>query len=82
MPEIRQSLGLCPQHNTLFEWLTVEEHLIFCGLVRGVARDALQASIDELLRDLHLEEKRHVEAKNLSGGMCSCRNASRNRRQA
>ena len=25
----RNSLGLCPQHNTLFSLLTVEEHLSF-----------------------------------------------------
>ena len=26
---VRRSLGLCPQHNVLFDDLTVEEHLIF-----------------------------------------------------
>ena len=29
MKQIRQSLGLCPQHDILFDKLTVLEHLYF-----------------------------------------------------
>ena len=29
MDAIRESLGLCPQHNVLFDRLTVQEHLEF-----------------------------------------------------
>ena len=29
MDAIRESLGLCPQHNVLFDRLTVKEHLDF-----------------------------------------------------
>ena len=35
MDSIRQSLGLCPQHNMLFSDLTVDEHLIFFGMLKG-----------------------------------------------
>lgn len=31
--EVRSSLGLCPQHNVLFDELTVREHLYFFGKV-------------------------------------------------
>ena len=34
MASVRRSLGLCPQHNMLFEDLTVREHLRFFGMVR------------------------------------------------
>ena len=34
MSKVRRSLGLCPQHNMLFEDLTVREHLRFFGMVR------------------------------------------------
>ena len=34
MDKVRTSLGLCPQHNMLFEDLNVLEHLIFFGMVR------------------------------------------------
>lgn len=36
MNEIRQNLGLCPQHNLLFSKLTVTEHLKFFGMVRNL----------------------------------------------
>jgi len=29
----RQDLGLCPQHNLLFSYLTTLDHLIFFGMV-------------------------------------------------
>ena len=33
MDKVRRSLGLCPQHNMLFEDLNVFEHLKFFGMV-------------------------------------------------
>lgn len=33
MTNVRRSLGLCPQHNILFDTLTVKEHLIFYSKV-------------------------------------------------
>eukprot|EP00058_Branchiostoma_floridae_P014356 XP_002599844.1 hypothetical protein BRAFLDRAFT_95534 [Branchiostoma floridae] len=35
MDEIRSSLGLCPQHNVLFDRLTVREHLYFAITLKG-----------------------------------------------
>ena len=29
MDKVRGSLGMCPQHNVLFDRLTVKEHLLF-----------------------------------------------------
>jgi len=34
--KVRESLGLCPQHNVLFEELTVREHLYFFGKVSKI----------------------------------------------
>ncbi len=31
---VRESLGLCPQHDVLFDTMTVEEHLIFFAKVK------------------------------------------------
>jgi len=33
MVKIRQNLGLCPQHDVLFDTMTVDEHLTFYALV-------------------------------------------------
>jgi len=30
---VRRSLGLCPQHDILFDTLTVDEHLVFFAMV-------------------------------------------------
>ena len=34
---IRDSLGICPQHNVLFETLTVMEHLEFFIRLKGLS---------------------------------------------
>ena len=34
MDTIRQNLGLCPQHNVLFDRLTVKEHLLLFGMLK------------------------------------------------
>lgn len=31
--EVRRSLGLCPQHDVLFDELTVSEHIVFFSRV-------------------------------------------------
>lgn len=38
MDDVRQFMGVCPQHNVLFDLLTPEEHLdVFCDF-KGVPR--------------------------------------------
>ena len=66
---IRTRIGMCPQHNVLFERLTVEEHLIFYGLLRGRTAEEVRAESVEMLKSLDLEKKRHSLAHTLSGGM-------------
>ena len=38
---VRSSLGLCPQHDILFDNLTVEEHLYFFAKVRKANKCAI-----------------------------------------
>ena len=33
MAKVRESLGMCPQHDVLFDTLTVTEHLMFYAQV-------------------------------------------------
>ena len=37
MDTIRKSLGVCPQHNVLFDELTVDEHLWFYARLKGTS---------------------------------------------
>ncbi|XP_073988182.1 phospholipid-transporting ATPase ABCA1-like isoform X1 [Rhodnius prolixus] len=72
MNKVRNNLGLCPQHNVLFNRLTVEEHLWFYGMLRcGSSRKAemIKNEIEEMLVDLGLPHKRDALSSTLSGGM-------------
>lgn len=66
---VRKSLGLCPQHNILFDELTVEEHLKFYARLKGVSEDDLHEEILTYLTLIDLKDKRRTESQNLSGGM-------------
>ena len=69
MPSIRQSLGVCPQHDVLFADLTVEEHLTLFASFKGVPKAQIPAAVEEMIKEVGLTEKRTVASKNLSGGM-------------
>uniref|UniRef100_A0AAQ4RHZ0 P-type phospholipid transporter n=1 Tax=Gasterosteus aculeatus aculeatus TaxID=481459 RepID=A0AAQ4RHZ0_GASAC len=69
MDSIRKYLGMCPQHNVLFNDLTVEEHIYFYARLKGRSRDEVKIEMDQMLKDVGLPHKRKELAKNLSGGM-------------
>ncbi|XP_045771590.1 ATP-binding cassette sub-family A member 2-like [Maniola jurtina] len=64
----RAHLGLCPQHNVLFNELTVREHLEFFARLKGFTGKELDEDIDTLIDRLEMQEKRHQLAEGLSGG--------------
>ncbi|XP_035203975.1 phospholipid-transporting ATPase ABCA7 isoform X2 [Oxyura jamaicensis] len=66
---IRKTMGMCPQHNVLFDILTVEEHIWFYGRLKGLAEEQVKAEMEQLLRDTGLPHKRREQTRNLSGGM-------------
>ena len=66
--QARQMMGVCPQHDVLFEKLTCIEHLrIFAG-IKGSENGSDDAALEELLRLVDLGEKRNGVASELSGG--------------
>lgn len=68
MKEIRQRIGVCPQHDVLFAELTVIEHLqIFAGL-KGLVGEEANEEVQEKIAEVGLTEKAHVRSSNLSGG--------------
>ena len=44
---VRMSLGLCPQHNVLYDYLTVEEHMWFYGKLKGMTNKELPHEIEK-----------------------------------
>ncbi|XP_061079781.1 phospholipid-transporting ATPase ABCA3 [Conger conger] len=69
MAHVRRSLGLCPQHDVLFDNLTVREHLLFYAQLKGYPREKIPEEVDRIIRMLNLENKRFARSKTLSGGM-------------
>ncbi|XP_030852679.1 phospholipid-transporting ATPase ABCA1 isoform X2 [Strongylocentrotus purpuratus] len=67
--EIRHSLGMCPQHNVLFDKLTVAEHLWFYARLKGGTANDVAIEMEQMLQDLYLPHKRDEYSANLSGGM-------------
>ncbi|KAL4712265.1 hypothetical protein ACJJTC_004027 [Scirpophaga incertulas] len=66
--EARRHIGLCPQHNVLFNELTVKEHLEFFARLKGFRGKELNDEINSLIEKLELQEKRDYQAQGLSGG--------------
>ncbi|KAJ9595472.1 hypothetical protein L9F63_013336, partial [Diploptera punctata] len=69
MEKVRESLGLCPQHNMLFTDLSVQEHLIFFAMLKGISKKEAEVETSDLLFKLNLSEKKNNMASTLSGGM-------------
>ncbi|XP_008049206.2 ATP-binding cassette sub-family A member 2-like, partial [Carlito syrichta] len=69
MDAIRKNLGMCPQHNVLFDRLTVEEHLWFYSRLKSMAQEEIRRETDKMIEDLELSNKRHSLVQTLSGGM-------------
>ncbi|XP_074060603.1 phospholipid-transporting ATPase ABCA7 isoform X2 [Macrotis lagotis] len=66
---VHRSLGLCPQHNVLFDILTVEEHIWFYGRLKGLSQAAVSQELPHLLHDVGLPQKQQEQTRHLSGGM-------------
>mmetsp|Transcript_9083 Transcript_9083/g.8542 ORF Transcript_9083/g.8542 Transcript_9083/m.8542 type:complete len:178 (+) Transcript_9083:402-935(+) len=61
-------MGLCPQFNTIWEKLTVDEHLNFMGALKGLNTRELEKQKNYLKKELDLEEFSKRAAEHLSGG--------------
>ncbi|XP_053412499.1 phospholipid-transporting ATPase ABCA3 [Nycticebus coucang] len=69
MVQIRKSLGLCPQHDILFDNLTVVEHLYFYAQLKGLSHQKCPEEVKKMLHILDLEDKWASRSRFLSGGM-------------
>ena len=67
--EARKKMGLCPQHDVLYDELTCEEHLKLFAIVKGCPPARTSTEITQVLDQLGLSFKRRVLSKDLSGGM-------------
>ncbi|KAI0234119.1 ATP-binding cassette sub-family A member 3 [Lamellibrachia satsuma] len=68
MSRIVSTLGLCPQFNTLYGNITVEEHVIFFAKLKDHKGPDLDREVHSLLKDMALDQYRKSRVDTLSGG--------------
>ena len=69
MTQLRENLGVCPQHNVLFGHLTVREHLEIFASLKGVkSSDEIRRRVDRMIYAIELHEVQFQLANTLSGG--------------
>ena len=68
MDLFREKLGICPQHDILFDDLNIREHLEMFSIFKGVESNNVNSEVNKVLNDFQLENIQHMIAKNLSAG--------------
>ena len=53
---LRDNLGICPQHNILFNFLTVREHLELYATFKGIDHAQISKKVDKMLYEIELVE--------------------------
>ncbi|KAF6264708.1 hypothetical protein COO60DRAFT_1482014 [Scenedesmus sp. NREL 46B-D3] len=71
MDAIYSLMGVCPQHDLLWETLTGREHLLFYGRLKGLTGGALESAVESSLRAVNLWNNKvgDKQARQYSGGM-------------
>lgn len=67
--EARKHLGFVPQDLALYKYLTAEEFLSMVGRIRGMEKEALEQSVNEMLELCDLTHARNRMIREYSGGM-------------
>ncbi|CAE6253659.1 unnamed protein product [Arabidopsis arenosa] len=71
MNKVYTSMGVCPQHDLLWETLTGREHLLFYGRLKNIKGSALTQAVEESLKSVSLFDGGVADkpAGKYSGGM-------------
>ncbi|KAJ4964535.1 hypothetical protein NE237_016384 [Protea cynaroides] len=71
MDKVYCSMGVCPQHDLLWEMLTAREHLLFYGRLKNLTGKELTNAVEESLRSVNLFDGgiADKQAGKFSGGM-------------
>jgi len=66
---IHMIMGVCPQHDILWEGLTGREHLLFFGRLKNLHGEELQQAVTDGLASVELSAAGNKKAGKYSGGM-------------
>lgn len=69
MHQVYKLMGVCPQHDLLWEQLTGEEHLLFYGRLKGFKGEELKEAVRAGLQSVNLLNVGTKQAGKYSGGM-------------
>ena len=69
MNEIYTFMGVCPQHDLLWETLTAREHLSFYARLKRLSGANLTKAVDSALKSVNLFDVANKRAGQFSGGM-------------
>ncbi len=45
--KVRKQIGYCPQHDAIFELMTVEEHLDYYASIKGITGEMKKALVEK-----------------------------------
>ena len=68
MASIRQKIGVCPQHDVLFQTMTVKEHLELFAAIKNIQPANRKVFVNHVLTEVGMPEKANWRACHLSGG--------------
>ncbi|RYH31736.1 ATP-binding cassette domain-containing protein [archaeon] len=66
--KIRSSMGICLQHDILFDQLSLYEHIIFFAQLKGLTYTEAVAEAEQLVSFFHLQNRLDNRGEELSGG--------------
>eukprot|EP01084_Bolivina_argentea_P269164 457390_1 len=70
MSEIRKHLGVCPQHDVLWDRLSAREHLWLFARLKGVSENRVDKEVDQILENTGLSQDNNNDKfpPQMSGG--------------
>lgn len=68
MQQVYRNIGICPQHDILWDDLTVEEHLLFYARLKGIPAKEEQEAVLASMKAVNLQDMSWRLSKGLSGG--------------
>jgi ABC-type multidrug transport system ATPase subunit len=69
MDRIYSLMGVCPQHDILWETLTARQHMLFYGRLKNLSAADLNTAINEGLKQVNLLHVANEACGTFSGGM-------------
>mmetsp|Transcript_30475 Transcript_30475/g.46700 ORF Transcript_30475/g.46700 Transcript_30475/m.46700 type:complete len:105 (+) Transcript_30475:1705-2019(+) len=56
MEDVRKNLGVCPQHDVLFDFLTPEDHLRLFAAFKGTPKAEIEGQVQKMLDEIDLAD--------------------------